>query len=70
LAVMLGSATTATVLISWPLLFLVALVFRRVSIQLLAKKEGVLQGMNNRLIEIGWCYGMEMNVEKLRWCCS
>ena len=31
---------------------------------LLAKEEAVLQGMNERLTEIGSCYGMEMNVEK------
>jgi hypothetical protein len=31
---------------------------------LLAKEETVLQGMIDRLIEIGRCYGMEMNVEK------
>jgi hypothetical protein len=29
---------------------------------LLAKEEMILQGMINRLIEIGKCYGMEMNV--------
>jgi hypothetical protein len=33
---------------------------------LLAKAETVLQGMINRLIEIGRRYGMELNVEKLR----
>jgi hypothetical protein len=33
---------------------------------LLAKEETVLQGMIERLIEIGRRYGMEMNVEKLR----
>jgi hypothetical protein len=33
---------------------------------LLAKEETVLQGMIDRLIEIGRRYGMEMNVEKLR----
>jgi hypothetical protein len=27
-------------------------------------KETVLQGMIDKLIEIGRCYGMEMNVEK------
>jgi hypothetical protein len=32
----------------------------------LAKEETVLQGMNDRLIEIGRCYGVEMNVEKPR----
>jgi len=31
---------------------------------LLSKTEAVLQGMTERLIEIGRCYGMEMNVEK------
>jgi hypothetical protein len=31
---------------------------------LLAKEETVLQGMIDRLIEIGRCYGIEMNVEK------
>jgi len=31
---------------------------------LLAKKEKVLQDMIDKLIEIGGCYGMEMNVEK------
>jgi hypothetical protein len=31
---------------------------------LLTKEEAVLQGMNERLTEIGRCYGMEMNVEK------
>jgi len=31
---------------------------------LLAKEEAVLQGMNERLTEIGRCYGMEMNVKK------
>ena len=30
----------------------------------MAKEETVLQGMINKLIEIGRCYGMEMNVEK------
>jgi hypothetical protein len=33
---------------------------------LLAKEEVVRQGMIERLIEIGKCCGMEMNVEKLR----
>jgi hypothetical protein len=33
-------------------------------IVLLAREEKVLQGMVDRLIEIGRCYGMEMNVEK------
>jgi hypothetical protein len=31
---------------------------------LLAKEETVLQGVIDRLIEIGRCCGMEMNVEK------
>jgi hypothetical protein len=31
---------------------------------LLAKEETMLQEMTKRLIEIGKCYGMEMNVEK------
>ena len=31
---------------------------------LLAKEEKVLHDMINKLIEIGRCYGMEMNVEK------
>jgi hypothetical protein len=31
---------------------------------LMAKEETVLQGMIDRLIEIGRCYGMDMNVEK------
>jgi hypothetical protein len=31
---------------------------------LLAKEEKVLQIMIDKLIEIGRCYGMEMNVEK------
>jgi hypothetical protein len=30
------------------------------------KEETVLQGMIDRLIEIGRCYGMEMNVEKTK----
>ena len=30
----------------------------------LAKKEKVLQDMIDKLIEIGRCYGMEMNVKK------
>jgi hypothetical protein len=33
---------------------------------LLAKEEAVLQGMILRLIEIGRCYGIEMNVEKTK----
>jgi hypothetical protein len=35
-------------------------------IVLLAKGEAVLQFMIERLIEIGRCYGMEMNVERQR----
>jgi len=31
---------------------------------LLAKEEVVLQGMIERLMETGRCYGIEMNVEK------
>jgi hypothetical protein len=33
---------------------------------LLTKEETVTQGMINRLINVGRCYGMEMNVGKLR----
>jgi hypothetical protein len=33
---------------------------------LLAREEKVLQGMIDRLIEIGRRYGMEMNVEKTK----
>jgi hypothetical protein len=33
---------------------------------LMAKEETVLQGMIDRLIEIGRCYGMEINVEKTK----
>jgi hypothetical protein len=33
---------------------------------LMAKEEIVLQGMIDKLIEIGRCYGMEMNVEKTK----
>jgi hypothetical protein len=33
---------------------------------LLAEEETVLQGMIDRLIEIGKCYGMEINVEKIK----
>ena len=32
----------------------------------MAKEETVLQGMIDKLIEIGICYGMEMNVEKTK----
>ena len=31
---------------------------------LLSKEEKVLQGMTDKIIEIGRCYGMEINVEK------
>jgi hypothetical protein len=33
---------------------------------LLAKEEKVLQDMIDKLIEIGKCHGMEMNVEKTK----
>ena len=33
---------------------------------LLAKEEKVLQDMIDKLIEMGRCYGMEMNVEKTK----
>jgi len=33
---------------------------------LLAKEEKVLQDMIDKLIEIGRCYGLEMNVEKTK----
>jgi len=33
---------------------------------LLAKEETVLQDITDKLIEIGGCYGMEMNVEKTK----
>jgi len=33
---------------------------------LMAKEEMVLQGMIDKLTEIGSCYGMEMNVEKTK----
>jgi hypothetical protein len=32
---------------------------------LLPKEEMVLHGMIYRLNEVGWYYGMEMNVEKI-----
>ena len=32
----------------------------------MAKEETVLQGIIDKLIEIGICYGMEMNVEKAK----
>jgi len=37
-----------------------------VDLLLLAKKEVLLQGMTERLIEIGRCYGLEINVEKTK----
>jgi ABC-type enterochelin transport system ATPase subunit len=33
---------------------------------LMAKEETVLQGMIHKLIEIGSCYDMEMNVEEFQ----
>ena len=33
---------------------------------LMAKEETVLQGMIDKLTEIGRCYGIEMNVEKTK----
>jgi len=33
---------------------------------LLVKEEAVLQGMIDTLIEIGRCYGIEMNMEKTK----
>jgi hypothetical protein len=33
---------------------------------LLDKEERILQGMTDRPTEIGRCYGMEMNVEKIK----
>jgi len=33
---------------------------------LMAQEVKMLQGMNDKLIEIGSCYGMEMNVEKTK----
>jgi len=30
------------------------------------KEEAVIHGMIKRLIEVGRCYGIEVNVEKLR----
>ena len=32
----------------------------------MAKEETVLQGIIDKLIEIGRCFGMEMNVEKTK----
>jgi hypothetical protein len=34
-------------------------------LELLAKKETVLQGMSDRQMEIARCYGIEMNVKTL-----
>ena len=33
---------------------------------LMAKEETALQGMFDKLTELGRCYGMEMNVEKTK----
>jgi hypothetical protein len=33
---------------------------------ILAEEETVLQGITDRLTEIGRCYGMELNVEKTK----
>jgi len=33
----------------------------------MAKEEKLLQGMIDKLTEIGRCYGMEMNVEKTKF---
>jgi hypothetical protein len=33
---------------------------------LLAKEEMIFQSIAERLIEVGRCYGMEINMEKLR----
>jgi hypothetical protein len=51
---------------SWQILFYAAFPFKPISYYswLLAEKETVLQGMIDRLTEIGRCYGMEMNVGK------
>jgi len=35
-------------------------------LMLMAKEDTVLQGMIDKLIKIGRCYGMEMNVEKTK----
>ena len=35
-------------------------------LMLLAKEEKMLQDMNDKLIELGRCYGMEMNVAKTK----
>ena len=32
----------------------------------MAKEEKVLQGMIDKLIEVGRCYGMEINVERTK----
>ena len=37
-----------------------------VDLVLVAKEENVIQVMINKLIEIGRCYGMEMNVEETK----
>ena len=37
-----------------------------VELVIMAKEKTVLQGMIDKLIEIGRCYGMEMNVEKTK----
>jgi len=31
---------------------------------LLVREESVIQGIINTITEIGWCYGIEMNMEK------
>jgi hypothetical protein len=36
------------------------------SLVLLTEEETALQGVINRLINIGRCYGIDMNVEKLK----
>ena len=36
------------------------------NLMLLAKAEAVLQGMTERRVDIGRCYGMEMNVGKTK----
>jgi len=42
------------------------LVYNADDLELLAKEENVLQKMIDKLIEIGGCYGMEMNMEKAK----
>jgi hypothetical protein len=37
-----------------------------VDLALISKEETVLQSMIDKLIEIGRCYGMEMNVDKTK----